>query len=205
MKELKQKKTIIIITGCPGSGKSRWADRIKKNIADIKLLSYDDIKEKNWDRFGFENAIDKDLLNKKSLDEFYQALDEEMKIGGPILIEYPFYERHRNSIIDLIEKYSYYPITLYLTGDLEIIYFRSLQRDSSGTRHSGHLLNSYNKNSSTIFSPESETKLSLEDFKKMCREKNYNIQIGKTFTLDVSNLSFIDNNAEDILGKIISL
>jgi predicted kinase len=205
MRKLKYKNTIIIITGCPGTGKSYWAERIRKGIYGIRILSYDEIKENFFDLFGFNNFMEKEILNGKSLDEFYQTIDLEMKKGGPILIEYPFYERHRGTIINLIEKYYYYAITLYLHGDMQVIYQRSVKRDSSGCRHPGHLLNCYHKGTAPVFADVCpEVMLTYDEFVSSCQKKNYDVQIGKTISLDISDLTAIDSRAEKILDKIAS-
>jgi uridine kinase len=206
MRKLRYKNTIIIITGCPGTGKSYWAELITEGIYGIHILSYDKMKEKNFDLFGFNNLVEKDNLNRQSLDEFYQTIDREMKKGGPILIEYPFYEHHRNTIIDFIKKYHYYAITLYLHGDMKVIYQRSVKRDSSGHRHPGHLLSSYHKGIITIpIDTCQEIKLTYDQFVSSCMKKNYNVHIGKTIVLDVSDLAAINSKVEEILDKIISL
>ena len=69
MKERKQ-KTLIIVTGGPGTGKSYAAARIQHRFQDLVPLSYDSIKEKEWDRFGFDNAEQKARLNRFCLEEF---------------------------------------------------------------------------------------------------------------------------------------
>ena len=37
-------------------------------------ISYDEIKEKNWDRFGFDNNRQKDRVNAWGLEEFYLTI-----------------------------------------------------------------------------------------------------------------------------------
>ena len=63
-------KTMIIVTGGPGTGKSYGAAKIEEEFEGLKKLSYDEIKEKNWDIFGFDNKEQKEALNKFGLEEF---------------------------------------------------------------------------------------------------------------------------------------
>jgi predicted kinase len=206
MRRLRYKNTLIVITGCPGTGKSYWSERIMEGIYGIRIFSYDKIKEINFDLFGFNDLIEKDNLNKKSLNEFYQIIDREMKKGGPILIEYPFYERHRGTIINFIKKYHYHAVTLYLYGDIKVIYQRSIERDSSGYRHPGHLLSSYHKGITAISADTCpKIRLTYDEFVSSCKKKNYDVQVGETITLDVSNLATINSKLEEILDKIVSL
>ena len=60
---------MLIFTGGPGTGKSGTARRFLEYLGneDIVKISYDEIKEKNWDIFGFDNEKQKDRLNWWSL------------------------------------------------------------------------------------------------------------------------------------------
>ena len=116
-----ENKTIIFITGGPGTGKSRMAQKLIKEMSEVKicLLSYDAVKEKNWDRFGFENTADKDRLNFFSLEEFYLMIGKAMKDGETIMAEYPFYQRHRDELAALVARYGYRAVTVYLHTDMK--------------------------------------------------------------------------------------
>lgn len=70
-------KIIIFVTGGPGTGKSYASDFLIKHLNPVDLVSYDQIKEKEWDRFGFDNAKQKDRLNWFSLEEFYLTLQKK--------------------------------------------------------------------------------------------------------------------------------
>ena len=62
MRKLENPRSIIIVTGGPGTGKSYAAARIRENICGLKVLSYDEIKEKNRDIFGFANKAQKEAV-----------------------------------------------------------------------------------------------------------------------------------------------
>ena len=53
------KKTLILLAGYPGTGKSYMANIIIKNFPELRLLSPDDIKEKFWDKYGFDTLEQK--------------------------------------------------------------------------------------------------------------------------------------------------
>ena len=59
------KKTLILLAGYPGTGKSYMANIIIKNFPELRLLSPDDIKEKFWDKYGFDTLEQKEELMKK--------------------------------------------------------------------------------------------------------------------------------------------
>ena len=48
---------MIIVTGGPGTGKSYGAAKIEEEFEGLKKLSYDEIKEKNWDIFAHTDRI----------------------------------------------------------------------------------------------------------------------------------------------------
>lgn len=204
MRKLKHKNTLIIVTGCPGTGKSFWAEQICAGIENITPLSYDQIKEINWDKYGFFNREEKDALNAISLNEFYSELENLMQYEKSILIEYPFYQRHKKTIADLIEKYSYHAVTLLLYGDMQVIFERGINRDISCCRHRGHLQNRYHKaEEPTAVEIDPEVKLTLEEFIDSCNEKNYDVRLGNSIDIDITDFHRVE--AESVLDRIVEL
>lgn len=191
--KLKYKNTIIIITGGPGTGKSYAAERIYKAFPQLELLSYDEIKEKEWDRFGFDNMEQKDRVNRFALEEFYLTLQNMMRHKKSILIEYPFHQQHRKQLAEFIDAYNYHAITLLLYGDWKTIYGRGLTRNKTDNRHPGHLTSSYHRE--TDMSPQNiipDALLTYEEFRSDIDRKNYDIRLGTTLSLDVTDFSKTD-------------
>lgn len=192
---LKHDNTIILVTGGPGTGKSYASKQILEQIEDLSLLSYDKIKEIEWDRFGYDNAAQKDRLNWFSLEEFYLTLQKMMWEGKTILTEYPFYQRHRDKLAELIEAYHYRAITVLLYGDWEVIYRRGIDRDKSQDekRHPGHLTNFYHIENGVA--PEDiipDSMLTYEEFRENIDKKNYDVQLGETIYIDVTDFTKVD-------------
>ncbi len=204
-KEFPNKRTLIIFTGGPGTGKSGTAWRFLKYLDNDKIvrLSFDEIKEKNWDRFGFDNAEQKDRLNWWCLEEFYLTIQKRMWEGKTILIEYPFYQRHKPKLEELINASGYDAVTIYLYADMEVVYKRSTKRDENERRHPGHLLNSYHKETFKIEMLHSVSRIapSFEEFVAAITHKEYNINLGLDIPVDVTDFSTI--NYEDIYQKIV--
>ena len=138
-----KKRTILIITGGPGTGKSYAAEKIAEELGGITKVPYDPIKEKNFDRFGYDNKKQKDRLNLFSLEEFYLTLGKHMWLSDTIMTEYPFNQIHRERLRELIEENHYQVITVYLYGDTRVIYERGVERNAKEDRHRGHLTNHY--------------------------------------------------------------
>lgn len=194
-------KNLIIITGCPGTGKSFWAKLVCQRFPQIAVLSYDALKEAFWDQYGFRNNEEKTALNEASLQEFYQRLDRRMAMGEDILIEYPFNKRHAPNLQRLIDAHGYRALTLYLYGDMRTIYSRGQKRDGDGGRHPGHLLSCYHKGETpSPQAADAQTKLTLEQFIDSCQRKNYDIRLGYNLPVDVTDFHAIDY--EMVLNQI---
>lgn len=53
---LPEAKTLLIMTDGPGTGKTGLARRLLAHLTGVSVISYGAVKEKNWDRFGFDNT-----------------------------------------------------------------------------------------------------------------------------------------------------
>ncbi|MGN0363761.1 MAG: AAA family ATPase [Bilifractor sp.] len=189
-------KVLIIVTGGPGTGKSVTSQKILESVESEKIvkISYDSIKEKEWDRFGFDNLKEKDELNAWSLEEFYLILKKEMWLGKNILIEYPFYQRHKEKLRELVSNYAYRAISIYLYTDLKTMYIRGVERDQNDNRHPGHLLLRYHIEDylpEMITMQNYRSQLTFEEFKETISKKNYDIDLGIRIPIDVTNFNDI--------------
>ena len=187
-------KTLVIVTGCPGSGKSSFAQRLSRAFPESRLYSYDRLKERYFDRCGFDNEEEKTRLNEQSLQEFYRILDREMAAGEPLIIEYPFCKKHESTLRDLTERHGYRAVTLLLTGELPVLYQRGVQRDQGAGRHPGHLLRRYHKGQPWP-AGDLEPVMDYASFAASCAEKDYNICVGKTLRVDVTDMDAVDTEA----------
>lgn len=205
-KEFPDKRTLIIFTGGPGTGKSGTAARFLKYLKndDILKISYDEIKEKNWDIFGFDNPEQKDRLNWWCLEEFYLTIQKRMWENRTILIEYPFYQRHKPKLEELIRESGYSAVTIYLYTDMQTMYERGAKRDQLDHRHPGHLLNQYHKETYTPKLLESVSRIAptYEEFTAGISHKDYDIALGLSIPIDVTDFSRV--NYAEIYEKIVA-
>lgn len=185
-------KTIIIISGSPGTGKSHIAHAILQELRGFTILSYDEIKEKNFDLFGFDNVDQKAELNRFGLEEFYLQLGSLMRRRQNLLIEYPFFQRHRDRLLELVVRYGYRALTLYLYGAPQVIYRRECLRDKNGIRHPGHLVNCYHKGEPMAGQGGNYGAVpTYEDYVKMLGQRDYNVSIGQTVAVDVTDIEHV--------------
>lgn len=193
------KKYMIIVTGCPGCGKTSLAGQICRFFPEMEQISYDAIKEQYFDRYGFDNASEKARLNERSLESFYRILDDAMAKGRMLLIEYPFCKKHAGALRQLAEKRGYSMLTILLTGDMRTLYLRGIHRDDSKRRHLGHLLNRYHLG--VLPEPGDWIQaMEFEEYVRMCREKDYDIRLGETIRVDVTDIGAVD--AQKLCRKI---
>lgn len=201
--KLTHRCTLIIITGGPGTGKSYAAELLHTQIENLEILSYDEIKEAAFDRFGFDNVAQKERLNRFSLEEFYLTLQKMMYLQKTILIEYPFCQKHQKRLNDLIKEYHYRAITILFYGNWETIYRRKQERDRNilSKRHPGHLTDTYHAEAeATLQSIVQNHSFTFESFLDEISKKNYDIQLGISIYVDVTDLSKI--SYETILRQI---
>ncbi len=190
-KEARMKNILLIVTGCPGSGKTSFSSKLCAHYPALSLVSYDAVKEEFFDRYGFRSAAEKEQLNRWSLQEFYARLDRRMDTGEALLIEYPFCRKHRADLEALLLRHRYAAVTILLTGDMHVLYERGLRRDRSAARHPGHLLNAYRPGAA----PEAAApvpSMSYEQFVSFCKEKDYDIRLGHTLSVDVTSIQALD-------------
>ncbi len=184
-------KTLIIVTGGPGTGKSYTAHQILRAFPSLTSLSYDSIKEKEWDRFGFDNAAEKLRLNNFCLEEFYLILGAKMRQGQSLLIEYPFSHRHRDRLWELIRKYRYHAVTVLLEADWSVVYKRFVSRNGRTDRHPGHLTDCYHKGDPIPEGSLSAAPLTYEEFRADIDSKLYDIRLGNSVYVDVTDFTTV--------------
>ena len=106
---------------------------LKKLSGDLNVRYSTQIKEKNWDIFGFDNEKQKDRLNWFSLEEFYLTIQKRMWENKTILIEYPFYQRHKPKLQELLESGREYDEVLAI-GPIPMMKFVSKTTEPFGVK-----------------------------------------------------------------------
>lgn len=97
------KKTLILLAGYPGTGKSYLANLILEKFPSLQFLSPDEMKEKNWDRYGFNDLAEKELLIEKSWQDYYQELEALFQQKISLISDYPFSEKQKERLLQLIQ------------------------------------------------------------------------------------------------------
>lgn len=137
------KNTLIIITGQLAAGKTTYGKKISK-VLKMPFFSKDAIKEILFDSLVSDNSTNYDekrKLGSTSYDVFYYIMEEQMKVGIPIIVESNFVKESIPIIKKLLNKYNYKSITLRFEGDLKTLHSRFLKREYSNERHVGLVSN----------------------------------------------------------------
>lgn len=123
-----EQKSILILAGPPGTGKTYLANQIMRATANWHILSYDDIKERYFDQYGFNNLSEKAALGDKAWKTFYLQLDDLLQQSKKVIIDYPFSYKQEDMLTSMIDQYQYKPKTLILYGEMHELYKRQKER-----------------------------------------------------------------------------
>lgn len=194
-------KTLILLAGCPGTGKTYMCNKIIEKYDFFYSVSQDDIKEKIFDDFGYENLEERNNLIKYSREEYYKELEKSMKNGLDIISDYPFSEKQKGLIENLSEKYNYNVITIRLVADLNVLFERQKERDLDEKRHLSHIMSHYKKGDKLEDRTKADLLLTYDEFMDRCRNRGYGeFKLGDLLEVDVTNYEII--NYDEIIEFI---
>lgn len=186
-------KKIIIVSGRPGTGKTYIAKKIVEYFKNIELISYDDLKEKNYDELGFENIEEKNIIDLISLKEFLFNVEKLMILSKNIIVEYPFSYKQKEILEKISNQYNYKTYTVRLIADSNVLINRIKNRDTDEKRHLGHIVSKYKKGMVLKDKSKADRLFNEESFEKICADRDYdNFCIGKLFEIDTTNISKLD-------------
>lgn len=118
------KKAMILLAGYPATGKTFFCKQILNRHNEFVVVSQDEMKEKLWDRFGFENIEEKIRLEDQSWELYYAKLEELMSGEYSVISDYPFSEKQKGRLESLSLTYGYQVLTIRLTGNIDVLYER---------------------------------------------------------------------------------
>lgn len=133
-------KACILVMGVPASGKSTVARALSERLG-IPVFSKDDMKETLYDTIGFRSRAEKVALGNAAMELLYDTARRMMARGLPLILENNFENASRPGLEALLRGSGYTPIAVRLTGEWDAIYERFVERDRSGLRHPGHVVN----------------------------------------------------------------
>ncbi|TDW16398.1 putative kinase [Breznakia blatticola] len=198
-------KVMVLVGGLPGTGKSYLTKMIIDKYKNMKWLSFDELKEKYWDEYGYNTNDEKLEVNIQALNDFYIILDKTMSNSEYVIIDYPFSNKQKDKLEELANKYNFSILTIRLLGDLDVLYDRQKTRDLANDRHLGHVMNSYHKGDVLNDRSQADALLTYDVFIDRCKNRGYDtFQLGQLVELDVTDYNKIEyKQLFTVLDKII--
>lgn len=190
------KKTIILLAGYPGTGKSYLCNMILDKEDRFKVLSQDETKEKLWDEIGFDDLYEKEMVTQLSWNYYYKNMKELMQSGTAIISDYPFSDKQKPMINFLSKKYGYQVITIRLIADLDVLFKRQEKRDLDTKRHLAHIVSCYHSGDTLEDRSKADCLVDYDEFIKRCKTRGYGIfELGHLIELDVTDFNQVDYKA----------
>ncbi|MFB6469049.1 AAA family ATPase [Cytobacillus sp. Hz8] len=186
-------KSLILLAGLPGTGKTYLSEFIIKYLGEFYLLSQDELKEYYCDVFGYNNLEEKQRVEKIAWSKYYEIMERQMQLGKNIISDYPFSQKQKPHIQQLVERYGYKVATIRLIADLNVLFERQKKRDLDPARHLSHIVTSYKKGNYLADRSKADNLLTYEEFIKRCTTRGYDtFELGKLFEVDVTDFTKVD-------------
>ncbi len=195
------KKSMILLAGYPATGKSYLCRLILQKYPQLVTVNQDEYKERKWDAYGFDSLEEKTRLEMLAWEEYYAALERNMKEGASIISDYPFSEKQKGRLKGLAEQYDYETVTIRLLGDIDTLYERSRMRDLDPNRHLGHMVSRYHKGDVMEDRSGADCLVTYDIFVDRCLHKGYDkFVLGHLIDVDATDFHKIDYDG--ILKKV---
>ena len=126
---------LILITGDLASGKSTLAASLSESL-NITYLTKDSLKEIACDAIGYTSREENRKLSISAVNSMIYVFEQSAKVGQDIILEANFRSDELAKIKEMCNEYSYNVVLIALTGDINLLYQRFLDR--LPTRHRAH-------------------------------------------------------------------
>ncbi|CAH0306889.1 MULTISPECIES: AAA family ATPase [Bacillaceae] len=186
-------KALILLAGLPGTGKTYLSNIINSKLGSFYNLSQDDLKEYYCDIYGYRNLEEKQKIEKIAWAMYYEIMEQQMQVGDNIMSDYPFSQKQKPHIQQLVDRYGYEVVTIRLIADLDILFERQKKRDLDPTRHLSHIVTSYKKGDHLANRSNADNLLIYEEFINRCTTRGYDtFELGKLYEVDVSDYTKVN-------------
>lgn len=184
---------LFLLAGLPGTGKTFLSNIIRQKLVDFDLVSPDELKEKYWDQYGYNNLQEKNNLTDLAWSEYYSIVEGKMREKKIILSDYPFSQKQKPILKDLVEQYKYKVITIRLIADLDVLFDRQKVRDLDTSRHLSHIMTTYHKGDVLENREKADNLLTYEEFISRCTTRGYDtFEMGSIYEIDVTDYTKVD-------------
>lgn len=178
---------IIIVTGTSATGKTILSKKLA-NKFNLPLINKDEIKELLFDCLGTKDEEWAVRLGVTSFELSYLLVEKLCQTGKAFIVEGNFEDKFATKIFsDLKTKYNYKILQLYCHAPEKILYKRYIERDNSGKRHPGHIIQISG----------------LDEFKRRVTNKNFKLKIDNCINIDIDTTKFEDIRLDKIYDEVM--
>jgi len=177
---------MIIITGASATGKTTLSKALAKELK-LPVINKDEIKELLFNNIGTKDEEWAMRLGVTSFELTYLFTEKFCQTGNTFIVEGNFENKYASKVFSNIKvKYNYKVLQIYCHAQVEVLYNRYKNRDNSGKRHPGHIIQING----------------LEEFKKRVYNKNFKLDIDGSTNIDLDTTKFEDIKLEEIYTTI---
>ena len=133
---------LIILAGMPATGKSTLAAYLQKEFG-FPVIEKDAIKEELFDTIGFECYAEKRQLDVAANAVTLNILERMIKADTSVIVDNNFDPSSAARLNGLLNTYHPDYVTVFMSGDTQVLYERYVERDSTHRRHLGHAMQTH--------------------------------------------------------------
>lgn len=130
-------KRLIVVLGDLAAGKSTFA-KILSDRFNLALINKDDIKEILGDKIGFKNREDNIRLSEASYSVMFYVFEKACLGNADVILEANFHNPQLEEISQIVNKYNYKVMTIFITADPSTLYQRYINRMNNENRNPVH-------------------------------------------------------------------
>ena len=133
-------KKLILVNGDIAAGKSHLAVIIKERF-NLPLFTKDGYKEALAETHPYRNYEESHLLSLMAMDQLFESFEKCAKEGKDVVLEANFRGEHLDRLEKINKQYGYQILNIDLTGSVEVLHQRYVNRILHENRHPVHVVN----------------------------------------------------------------
>ena len=167
-------KKLILVNGDVAAGKSHLAVIIKEKF-NLPLFTKDEYKEALAETHPYRNYEESHLLSLMAMDQLFESFEECAKEGRDVVLEANFRGEHLDRLEKINKQYGYQILNIDLTGSVEVLHQRYVNRILHENRHPVHVVNDLRD---------------FEKFKEYTLSRRNERKIGKVIIVNADDFSY---------------
>ena len=167
-------KKLILVNGDVAAGKSHLAVIIKERF-NLPLFTKDEYKEALAETHPYRNYEESHLLSLMAMDQLFESFEKCAKEGKDVVLEANFRGEHLDRLEKINKQYSYQILNIDLTGSVEVLHQRYVNRILHENRHPVHVVNDLRD---------------FEKFKEYTLSRRNERKIGKVIIVNADDFSY---------------